>query len=1559
MKKAKKWLSLLTAAALVVSSFTVMPTTVKAAADENGVYFSENFDEANVEIIKAVQGPSHGQLESVTKGSFTYSAKGKNQTGNDMDISVAAVSGNVLSITGTRGETSSQRGIAIAFDNRPASMSDISEGNILELSMDVKTNNKFYLYNGAERPNSDTSGIGIDSTVVEAMKDNYVHFRAIIDPTSQKQYVMVSEMDSGKLLYMNVADKTDSEVFGGFTFFNGATNAYLDNIELKQCKRAVGVITVNVNENESGLGDVTVTATGDGASATVTTDASGQAVFVLPDGSYTVEASRTGYEHTPGEKDNDSKQITVAGADQTLDMSLQLMTYTKEPGTVNLSGGQAFIAAARKGSEPSTATAFTASVLDQYNNPMEDLPITWAVYPAGTTTADENVTISDGVVSVANGFQAEDKVAAFDVIAEAEANGKKAQGKSTILVGNSDIIYYENINWTVANGVRNSVKDLAVPVTLHDMSSVTIDVQFPSGTEGQATLVLVSDKGNLAGIQLQSDNTIKAWTGWTGNIAFNQSGDKDAFSNGDVIVEGYDKTKSVPVTFVIDKINKNITVSAGDKSVALPMVVGVDALNGFAHGQYRNTGGVKISSITVEEPDPNSLDILGDADFAKVSGQTITRDYKLSQAVIIPDETFAWDISKKEGTLNTETITIGEGTLRVTDQAEPGEYTITAAGSSNEAKKAEFKVTIGDFQEFKPENIVVSGARNYSVGGDGAYRITKLTDGYGDDVAEYLAQTATWESADPTVIELTESLTPGEAIAKAKKTGKTTVKGTIVNGTKTSTVEVPVNVAAYFITKDATGDSTIIEADTLAAGGQIVGYQITTAKDGKLVKQEVVKEAPTSVDTAGADKVEVAPVFKHAIGVAGDLKKGGGYDFEVPADTYNFTITNKGTDRCDVYVNNQMLVNNMLQYGSTPDTVVVNDIVVKEGVARIATDDYSSGKDEKVANLTVSIVKSPSIVDRVRKVYVLGDSLVAMYYNGGSSTNNVQTGWGQVLQNYMTNDVEVVDLANSGITAFGLLNSAFSQVTASAQPGDLMILESGYNDANRDKEQMVDAVKTMISGARAVGADVVIVTPNASCHDYKADVARAQEMRDIAAETGTDLVDLAKLSYDFLIGVYGAEYTAQENVWSVYNVADRLHSTYNGAHKFASLVAKSLADMDKYSSIIDKKFGYAFTDAKGDTIICSVSEVSEEEKEMIVYKTEQSKAVQAMAMPGDSAAVTKLITDALEAISAATTKEAIDKIVADLPAAIEAQKKLEAESSEAPGSEKPGNSQTGDSQAGDSQTGSSQTGDSQTGDSQTGDSQTGDSQTGSSQTGDSQTGSSQTGNSQTGNSQAGDSQTGNSQTGSSQTGDSQTGSSQTGNSQTGNSQAPTPGSETPGNSQTGSSQAPSAQKVGAKFTTSKNSYKVTKSGKAPTVEFTGTKNTGKTIKIPDTVKDVNGVVYKVTTIGKNAMKNNKKVTAITVGKNVTNIKDNAFANCQKLTKVTINSTALTTIGKTVFNGDKKLNTITIKSTKLKTVGKNALKGTKKNITIKVPKKKVTDYKNKFKNKGQKYYKVKK
>lgn len=99
---------------------------------------------------------------------------------------------------------------------------------------------------------------------------------------------------------------------------------------------------------------------------------------------------------------------------------------------------------------------------------------------------------------------------------------------------------------------------------------------------------------------------------------------------------------------------------------------------------------------------------------------------------------------------------------------------------------------------------------------------------------------------------------------------------------------------------------------------------------------------------------------------------------------------------------------------------------------------------------------------------------------------------------------------------------------------------------------------------------------------------------------------------------------------------------------------------------------------------------------------------------------------------------------------------------------------------------------------------------------------------------------------------------------------------------------------------------------------------------------VNGVDYKVTAVSDNALKNNKKITKVTIGKNVTKIGKNAYSGC------------------------KNLKTITIKSTKITSIGKNAFKGIKKNATIKVPKNKLKKYKSLLKKaKLAKTVKVKK
>ena len=181
----------------------------------------------------------------------------------------------------------------------------------------------------------------------------------------------------------------------------------------------------------------------------------------------------------------------------------------------------------------------------------------------------------------------------------------------------------------------------------------------------------------------------------------------------------------------------------------------------------------------------------------------------------------------------------------------------------------------------------------------------------------------------------------------------------------------------------------------------------------------------------------------------------------------------------------------------------------------------------------------------------------------------------------------------------------------------------------------------------------------------------------------------------------------------------------------------------------------------------------------------------------------------------------------------------------------------------------------------------------------------------------------------------------------------------------------SVPKKGTVLKSGKNSYKVTKAGSS--VAFTKTTSKATKITIPATVK-IDNVTYKVTSIEKNAFKNNKKVKTIVIGKNVTTIGTSAFSGCKQLSKVTIgknvttigknafyNCTSLksitipgkvTTIGVSAFSGCKKLATITVKSTKLKSVGKNAFKKIKSTAKIKVPSKKLKAYKKTLSKKGQ-------
>ena len=121
---------------------------------------------------------------------------------------------------------------------------------------------------------------------------------------------------------------------------------------------------------------------------------------------------------------------------------------------------------------------------------------------------------------------------------------------------------------------------------------------------------------------------------------------------------------------------------------------------------------------------------------------------------------------------------------------------------------------------------------------------------------------------------------------------------------------------------------------------------------------------------------------------------------------------------------------------------------------------------------------------------------------------------------------------------------------------------------------------------------------------------------------------------------------------------------------------------------------------------------------------------------------------------------------------------------------------------------------------------------------------------------------------------------------------------------------------------SKNSYKITSDDpKNLTVSFTAAQKNAATVNVPATVK-ISGKKYKVTEIKANAFKKNKKLTRITIGKNIKKIGKNAFLGCKNLNTITVKTSLLTK----------------------KSVGKDAFKGINAKAVAKVPKKKLKAYK---------------
>ncbi len=802
----------------------------------------------------------------------------------------------------------------------------------------------------------------------------------------------------------------------------------------------------------------------------------------------------------------------------------------------------------------------------------------------------------------------------------------------------------ENEAYVSLGGNRNDTVSLG-EIALPDISEIAVDFEFAgfgNYTGQQKTWYISTDAGELVGIQI-NDNGLIAWTGWTGAANHNQSSDIGAFANSEKI--GEMPSGAFTIKFVVDKANKAITVLYNDASYSLPYTIDATKITGLGTGLYRYNGELKTTELRIVEPDKEFMQLSGDTNFAKISGKTVTRSYIKSESVITPDETFTWAVTDAAGAAS-EAVTISQdGVLSVTDAAAPGVYTITCTGSTG--KTASLDVTVQDFATVTP---TVDGPKTYTEGQTGTYVVTALVDQYGDDVFGLFAPS--FESSNTDVI----TIDAATGVATAVANGSADITITIGNPGKEAKVTIPATVDTYYVTADATGDSTVVDISAIVNKGNGT-YQVTTTNNGVIVNQyiadaeditaggtvmaleadataytaiynedgtlqsvstfnapkgyveepwaienaeryywdnnmkpvnfvEMASEASITVDTTGADKVEIAPVYEAELDS----------EILVPNDRYNITVSASGR-RTDFYVNDQLFINNINQ-GSDNWTIgrifdettvkAVEDVVINEGYAVFNLQDNAGATVNGI-----TFVKAPSTVARQQRIYVLGDSLVAEYYGNAPEGKEqlVRTGWGQVLENYIADNVGVTNLGNSGVTALGLRDSAFSNVVHSAQPGDIMILESGYNDKNYTTEdEMTEAVTYMVETAYGMGLKTFVVTPNASSHGtgQKPDVNWSGLMRTIAADLGekTTLIDLAQESYDFLTGLYTTDGVMNWDIVTDYynNEGDTLHSSNNAANCWARIIAQGLYDSG-LTEIVDTEYSYTFNDGIADRVI--------------------------------------------------------------------------------------------------------------------------------------------------------------------------------------------------------------------------------------------------------------------------------------------------------------------------------------------------------------------------------------
>jgi uncharacterized repeat protein (TIGR02543 family) len=210
-------------------------------------------------------------------------------------------------------------------------------------------------------------------------------------------------------------------------------------------------------------------------------------------------------------------------------------------------------------------------------------------------------------------------------------------------------------------------------------------------------------------------------------------------------------------------------------------------------------------------------------------------------------------------------------------------------------------------------------------------------------------------------------------------------------------------------------------------------------------------------------------------------------------------------------------------------------------------------------------------------VYTIGDSTMAPY---DTSNNNPQRGWAQMLPQFFSQDVAVVNAARGGRSSKSFYNEGlWSAVINQVNPGDYVFIQFAHNDEKTDTAyhtdpwtSYIDYLTRYVTETRARGGIPVFFTPivrryfdgtghitatglhNVGPGDSLGNYPMA--MRWLASSLSVPIIDLTNKT-ETLVESYGAGPSAQ-----LYIPTDQTHPDILGATLIAQLAAQGIREQN-------------------------------------------------------------------------------------------------------------------------------------------------------------------------------------------------------------------------------------------------------------------------------------------------------------------------------------------------------------------------------------------------------------